>query len=312
MSVKTIPLIVLAGSDSKPAALPEAGASLHPLEGPKGIAVEIGGRPLIDLLLDRLLDSGYFDPIYVAGPARLYGASRGPATVIDTDDTFGRNIEVATERVVADCPGQSICFTTCDILPKREELDVLMQDYFENLPMDFWVPIIVAPEENGDLGASAWKPRYRIAAEPGAEPLSLLPGHMVVGDPAAARRALVYRSFNFAYATRNRGILYRLVRMIGAVFGGLIFEDLKLLMHFKMPTLTYTVIRNGIDLALHLRRGVVTADELAERLRRMFVSYRHRRKYPDRRGRFALLPGLSMAKDIDTEEEAEEIASELA
>ena len=50
--MKGFPLIILAGSDPEPAALPEAGANLHPLKGAKGMDLRIGGRPIIDLLLD--------------------------------------------------------------------------------------------------------------------------------------------------------------------------------------------------------------------------------------------------------------------
>ena len=65
-------------------------------------------------------------------------------------------------------------------------------------------------------------------------------------------------------------------------------------------------------MGFHLQDGVITSDEMAERLRRIFVSFKHRRKYPDRKGRLPLMHALSMAKDIDTEEEAREIARELS
>jgi hypothetical protein len=65
-------------------------------------------------------------------------------------------------------------------------------------------------------------------------------------------------------------------------------------------------------MGFHLKDGVVTSEEMAERLRRIFVSYKHRRRYPDRKGRLPLMHALSMARDIDTEEEALEIARELS
>ena len=306
-----VPLVVLAGSDQQPAALPEAGAKLHPLRGPKGMALKIGGRPLIDLLLERLRDSGCFEPVVIAGPAGVYGAERVGARVIDTDDTFGSNIQAALEELVVERPGQPIALTTCDILPEVSELHDLMEDYYRHAPLDFWFPLILAPAEARQLGASAWKPQYRIAPHPGEEPKSLLPGHLIVVDPAALRRALVYRSFTVAYAGRNRGILYRLVLIVSHVFGGLLVEDLRHILGLRLPTLTYTVISNAVAFALNLRGGVTTPDELAQRLHRIFVSYRHRRKFPDRRGRLPLMKGLSLAKDIDTEEEAREIAGDV-
>lgn len=311
MSRQKIPLIILAGSDSKPAALPEKGADLHPIPGPKGLALEIAGRPIIDHLIQRMDESGYFAPIFIAGPADLYGPTRGAATVIDTDGTFGDNIKAAVERLVVDCPGQSVAITTCDILPRVDELERLMSDYHGHLPLDFWYPVILTPEEEGQLGASAWKPRYRMAPEEGAKPRSFLPGHLIVADPVAIRRPLVYRSFDLAYASRNRGVLYRTVLIVSHVFGGLLWQDVKNLLSLKLPTMTWTVVRNGIGVGLGLRNGSLTSDAVALRLRRVFIRYRHRRRFPERSGRFPMMEGLSLAKDIDTEEEAREAARRL-
>lgn len=312
MKPQSLPLIVLAGGDPEPPTLPASGADLHPLKGPKGLQLKVGDRPLIDVVLERLWASGCFDPIFIAGPVSLYGAERGGAQVIDTNSTFGKNIRRSVEMVAVQCPGQSLALTTCDILPEVEELQSLMEDYHQHAPLDFWFPMILTPEEPGELGASAWKPQYRVVTRPGERPRSVLPGHLVVADPNAMRRPLVYRAFNLAYKTRNRPISYRLVQIVGHVFGGLLFQDLRHLLGFRLPTLTFTVLRNGIVLGLNLRRGVITPDELAERFRRIFVRYRHRRQFPERRGRLPLMTALWLAKDIDTMEEARELTSELA
>jgi len=306
-----IPLVVLGGGDARPSTLPETGAELHPLQGPKGLALKIQGRPIIDLLLERLQASGYFSPIYIAGPAELYGAERGGCKVIDTNSTFGNNIKAAIATVMTECPGQSVAITTCDILPEEDELHRLMEDYYHHLPLDFWFPAILAPEENRELGASAWKPRYRVAPLPGEQPRTLLPGHLLVADPAAVRRPLVYRTFDLAYESRNRPIMYRLGLIVGHIFGGLVLQDLKLLFTFRLPTMTYTVIYNGTVMALKLRRGIITPEEMATRLHRIYIRYQHRRQFPERAGRTPLKHGLSLAKDIDTVEEAEEIAQEF-
>lgn len=306
-----LPLIVLAGGDAKPSELPEAGAQLHPLRGPKGLALQVQGRPIIDVLLDRLMASGYFDPIFVAGPAGMYGPERSGCRVIDTDSTFGGNIQAAVDEVMDECPGRPIAVTTCDILPEEAELHRLMEDYYHHAPLDFWFPAILAPEEDEKLGASAWKPKYRIAPLPGERPRTLLPGHLIIVDPEAVRRPLVYRTFDLAYKSRNRPILDRLGLIVSHIFGGLVIQDLKLLFTFRLPTMTYTVISNGVRLALRLRQGVVTPEEMAVRLHRIFVRYQHRRQHPERLGRLPLKHGLSIAKDIDTVEEAEEIEQEL-
>ena len=170
--------------------------------------------------------------------------------------------------------------------------------------------MILTPDE-GQLGASAWKPRYRMAPEEGAEPRSFLPGHLIVGNPVAIRRPLLYRSFDLAYATRNRGVLYRTALIVSHVFGGLLWQDVKNLLSFKLPTMTWTVVRNGIGVGLGLRNGSLTSDAVAVRLRRVFIRYRHRRRFPESSGRFPMMEGLSVAKDIDTEEEAKEAARRM-
>jgi hypothetical protein len=307
----SVPLIILAGSDPQPAELPESGAGLHPLKGAKGMDLRIGGRPIIDLLLERVVASACFEPIFIAGPQAVYGEARNGASVIDTDSTFGHNIEAAVEVVMAACPGKPIAVTTCDILPEVDELHRLMEDYYRHAPLDFWFPLILAPEEPRQMGASYWKPKYQIKPSADSEPRTLLPGHLMVVDTAAARLPLIYRSFDVAYRSRNRPILYRLGLIISHVFFGLLVQDLLHLLAFRLPTMTFTVINNGIALALHLRKGIITSEELAERLRRIFVRYRHRRRYPERQGRLPLMHALSLAKDIDTEEEAKEIAREI-
>lgn len=307
-----IPLIILAGSDPEPVVLPEAGADLHPLKGAKGMDLRIGGRPIIDLLLERVKESGCFDPVFIAGPARVYGDHRNGARVIDTDSTFGKNIEASVMEVAPESPGGIVAVTTCDILPEGDELRRLMEDYFQHAPLDFWAPLILAPERPKDMGASAWKPKYQIQPTPNAEPTTLLPGHLVIADTNAVRLPLVFRTFDLAYRSRNRGVLYRTWLIATHILLGLVVQDFKHLFAFRLPDLTATVITNGVIMGFHLKDGVVTSEEMAERLRRIFVSFKHRRKYPDRKGRLPLMHALSMAKDIDTEEEAREIARELS
>ena len=68
------------------------------------------------------------------------------------------------------------------------------------------------------------------------------------------------------------------------------------------------MILNAILLAGRLQRGTITNTELAERLRRILV--KQSRDRPDR-GRIALLDAMTLARDIDTVEEAAEKAREL-
>ena len=49
------PLIILGGRDRRGSRLPEAGQGKHPLRGYKGVDLEIGGRALISILIERLV-----------------------------------------------------------------------------------------------------------------------------------------------------------------------------------------------------------------------------------------------------------------
>ncbi len=304
-SGSTLPLIVLAGGDRKPVRLPEEGAGKHPLSGLKGFDIRLGDRPMIDLLLDRLRAAGTFDPIFIAGPAGVYGQARQGARVIDTDGSFGENIRVSLERVMAEHPEGPLAFTTCDVLPDVEELRRLLADFERHRPLTFWFSLILAPADPRELGASAWKPQYRVRPEGSTEPSRILPGHLVIFEPRRARLDLAERAFELSYQSRNRPIGYRLFYIVGHLLLFFFGQDLQRLLRLRPPTLAVTVIANGVLLAWRLWRGTITNTELAERLRRVFLKKDRRRAD---RGRDAMMDAMTLARDVDTVEEAAEMA----
>lgn len=304
MAVRALPIIVLAGSDLRPADLPADGRDKHPLAGYKGADVRIGDRTLIEAVVDRLRASGRFDPVYVAGPASAFGRIRTGATVIDADGTFGQNIQTSLEAVRSAHPGSPIAFITCDVLPEVETLRRLLDDYGRHEPCDLWCPFIHAPEDRQRLGASAWKPAYRIVPQEGQPAVGVLPGHLVVADPEALRLKFVYRLFQLAYRTRNRPIDYRRSVIVRGVVLELLYQDFLHLFTFRAPVLTWSVLSVGIPGASELKKGRLTRLQLERATRKIFVTSRHRKRYPDRRVLLPIVEGLSLALDIDTEEEA--------
>jgi hypothetical protein len=264
----------------------------------------VAQKPILDLLLERFRDSGHFAPIFIAGPEALLGQEHAGSKVVDTNGTFGENLQAGVEHFMAEYESGPLAFTTCDILPEVEELDRVMADFREQWPLDFWFPVIQAPPDNS-LGASSWKPRYRLIPEGGEESLSMLPGHLVIVDPRAFRLPLIYRAFQLAYETRNTAVMPRLWRILSGVLVGLIAADLRDLVRFRLPAKTVTAVYHGVALALELR-GEARQASLEKRLRGIFVRHRHRRKHPHLGGRIPLMQALSLAKDIDTQEEAEE------
>ncbi len=302
-SPQALPLVVLAGSDEEPAALPE-GADKHAIHGKKGLEVQVEGRALIDHVLERMQASGHFGPTYVGGPRSVYGENRGSAEVIDTDRSLGENLQTVIEAMIERHPSQPVAFTTYDIIPDLDELDTLMEDYREHVPMDFWYPLVLAREE--DLGESAWKPKYRLRPEVGEPARVVLPCHLIVMQPGVFRLGLVYKVLDLLYRSRNRPVLYRLAYGLSRMAGYFVSRDFRHLMALRPPVVTLPIMFQGTRLALRLRRGAMTTQELADRIRAILVRWRHRKDNPDRRGRIPLVDALSFAKDIDTFEEAEE------
>jgi hypothetical protein len=160
-------------------------------------------------------------------------------------------------------------------------------------------------------GASTWKPRYGIVPRAGEPPVEILPGHLVVVDPDALALDLVCKMFQIAYATRNRPIEKRRSPMVRGVVLGLLAEDLRGLAALRPPTLAWTLLRAGLAAAGELRRGTITCARFEDALRILFVTRRHRRLFPERRVVLPIVDDLSLAMDVDTEEEAQELIARL-
>ncbi len=304
MAEGRIPIIVLGGSDRTPVRLPDDARDEHPLSGYKGVDLRIGDRPVVEIVVERLEASGEFGPIYVAGPASAYGRVRTRAGLIDTNGTFGGNIVGSILEVRSRHPGAPVAFTTCDILPEVEALRHAMAEWRRRAPCDLWFPVIRVPGDRRLLGASSWKPLYRVVPERGQPPVELLPGHLIVTDPEALRLRFIDRLLDAGYRTRNRSIAYRLVVLVGGLGGGILYHDALHVLGGRLPTLTRDTVGAAIRTSLKLRRGRATLADLEDATWTIFIKKRHRDRHPERRSARPVLDGLSLALDIDTEEEA--------
>jgi len=312
MGRNRIPIVILAGSDRRPAVLPESGRDKHPLAGYKGVDVWIGGRPLIALLVERLIAIGEFGPLYVVGPARAYDCVRQDSQWVESDGTVGQNFRRGFETAQAAHPGSPIACVTCDILPDVDTVRSLMEEYRREAPCDLWLPLVEAPADTGRLGASEWKPKYRIIPGPGRKGVRFLPGHLAIADPEAMRLRFLYRLIDVGYRTRNRPIRYRRTVMVRGVVAALLYQDFLHLFAGRLPTLTWSVLSAGSDAARALRAGSITREVMEEKLRKILVNHRHLRRYPRRRVMLPIVDALSLALDIDTEEEARAVGGRIA
>ncbi len=312
MTDSTIPLVVLGGRDHATTTLPEGGRDKHVLRGYKAVRLQIGGRPLIEVLIGRFRDTGTFGPFYIAGPLTVYERlAGGDVHVVDTDASFGDNIRHSIEAVMAAHPASQVAYTTCDILPDPEELRRVLGDLHRHQPCDFWMPQIRAPADLGRLGESAWKPKYGIRPEGEDTPVPTLPGHLIVADPRAMRLSMAFRIFDLAYSTRNRPVRYRRSWITRRALGALIAEDFRRLLRLRPPNVTAEMVYHGLSVAKLLVSGNAGQRKLEHHLHRMWVRRSHRKRHPDRRGWAPVLDILSLARDIDTEEEARELVDEL-
>ena len=199
MTPHQLPLIVLGGSDRHPALATGTSDDRHPLSGYKAADIEIQGRPLVAIVLERARDSGCFAPVYLAGPARVYDQVVATESLIDTDGSFGHNIQTALEATRRRHPGSPVAFLTSDVVPEVATLRRLAALYAASAPCDLWAPMVRVRADRRALGASTWKPRYRIVFEPGSPAPEALPGHLVVVDPEAIALDRAYAVFQIAY-----------------------------------------------------------------------------------------------------------------
>ena len=305
------PLVVLAGSDSRPGRLTDEGRGYRALDGYKSAFLRIGGQPLVGCILDRLSASARFSDLYVAGPAKVYSGLVSGARLVDCNGRLEGNLRTAFEAVREDHPHGPIAFLAGDVLPEVETLRTTMDRYFDEAPCDVFFPLAEAPDDPAMLGPSSWKPRYRIRRDEHSEPSTILPGHLIIVDPDALRIGLVYRLLALSYRTRNRPIGERSYTMFRGVLMHALREDLRQIFTLGLPNLTAAVVADGAAVAMGLKSGNMTCERLERAARRVMVSYGHRRRYPRRQVRLPILAdSLSLARDFDTEEEARAVGAE--
>jgi len=301
--VRTIPIIILAGSDGRPSELPRGANVGKLLSGIKGADITIDGAPLVCNVVQRIYAARSFGPVYIAGPARVYRSICPDVELIDTNADFGTNIDRALRIIQARHPGDPAAFITCDILPEPETLDAMAENFRDAFPCDLWFPVVRVPEDPQQLGVSAWKPRYRLIPAPGQQVVEILGGHLVIVQPAALRIDFLRRLFRHVYATRNRNLAYRRTVVVSKMIGSLLAEDFRRLLSGRRPDVTWTTVRAGVSGASKLGRGRITIPQLERMLADVLIQ-RDRIRKMGRCVRVSLVDQLSLALDIDTEEEA--------
>ena len=305
-----LPIIVLAGSDVRPGTVPEGMQRDQMLIGPKG-TIQLGtGRCLAAELVQRIHSSHCFSEPLVLGPKPWYD-QKVDCEVVHVEGTLVQTLGQLT-RTVMDrfTTHQPIAIIACDILPSAADLQQLInEDYAPHADTMFWWQMIEAKPE--DMGASDWKPSYRLPREPGQTPLTLYPGHVVVIRPNALRLQLIIRLLELAYKYRNLALEKRRAGITYGAIGALIAQDIRNLLELQLPVLTFVLPYVGLRDFLKYRRGTVSLRDHEYFLKKSFLHRRYHRAADDRPVVISTTSLLSFAKDIDTKAELEELESKL-
>ncbi len=308
-----LPLIILAGSDRRAGPVP---AGLRPeqvLRGCKGAHRLPSGRPLVAELVDRYRRSERFaDPI-VVGPVHVYRELLD-CELVHVEGNLAATLACVGELAMSRFdPAEPLALSTCDILPTADEIRRLLREgYDPHAACCFWGQVIEArPDE---LGASSWKPAYRIKSDDdrgqaGAGTLNVYPGHLVIARPAALRIRLTSHLLKVAYRFRNRDMRWRHLQVVTHGLGRLLWEDLRQFFTGSMPLLTISIPYHGLRAYYLWRRGELTLRDFEHAIGCAFLHRRDRGRNGGRPVVFARTRILSLAKDIDTVAELAELGA---
>ncbi len=301
-----LPIIVLAGSDTRPGTLPAGLQSHEMLTGPKGTIGLSTGRCLAGEVVARIRSSGCFLEPLLMGPRDWY-EGQVDCEIIPVAGSLVQTLRKLTATMAERFPGhQPVAITACDILPPASDFRQLIeQDYRPHADTMFWWQMVRA--EPPEMGASSWKPRYRLAAEPGQPLLTLYPGHVVIVRPDALRLQLTNRFLELAYRYRNRALRKRVVGMTFKAMAALIAQDLRNLLEFQLPVLTFVLPYVGLRDYFKYRHGTATLRDHECFLTRALLHRRFQHAADNRPVFISTTRLLSFAKDIDTRGELAEL-----
>ena len=301
-------MAILAGSDHAPGHLPESATELHSLSSVyKGAEVKVGDTPLIVFLVDQIEKSSGFEPITIAGPAEVYAPFNLNARIVDTNGSVAVNLKAVLDDHQERFESEPIALLAYDLRLKAGEFDELRALYAEEVSCAVWMPFVRMPENEEELGAFRWKPTYSLSPAEGEAPVRILPGHLAIIRPQAVRLDLLYKLLDLAYRTRNHSVETRKKVMVRSVIGKLIWDDFRALCSLRIPRLTMSVVINGIRIANRLRNGDLSIPELEKAIGGIFLLPDLDSNVSGKGVRHPLVTMISLAEDIDTEEEAADV-----
>jgi len=306
-----LPIIIFGGSDAHRDTIPDGFNAEDMLSGVKGAVQLPSGRCIAGELVERIRESGRFkDPILI-GPRDAYEGVLD-CEIVDVQGDLLATIAAAQATVEQRYDLlQPVAISACDVLPTGDELRQLLEEAYDpHSTCGLWWQLVAA--EPSELGASGWKPSYRIATVPEEAPLTLYPGHLVIMRPAALRLEVYNRFLTLAYRYRNRGVYERVIRMTLRAMGTMIVADLRILASFHLSGRTFSVPYLAFQGYRKLRAQRLTVDDLETMAAKAIVEPAFQRRVKKGSIVFSVTRIQSFAKDIDTHAELDETVQRIA
>jgi len=300
-----MPIIIFGGSDSYRETVPEGLSADDMLSGFKGAVCLPSGRCIAGELIQRIRQSGRFREPVLIGPRDAYEALLD-CEVVDVRGNLPATIEAA-EAIAEERYGLSHPFavSACDVLPSGAEFRQLLEEGYDPHPeCGLWWQLVAA--EPSELGASGWKPNYRVAPSAGESPVTLYPGHLVIVRPEALRLKAFKRFLSLAYRYRNRALYERVTRMTLRALSTMLQEDVSLLASGRWSARTFSVPYMVLRAYGKLRTETMTVRDLEAVAAKVLLDPAFQRRKKNRPVVFAVTRIQSFAKDIDTRAELEE------
>ncbi len=300
-------MIVLAGSDRRQGSVPVGMHSADMLAGFKGMLPLPGGKVLVGELIEQFVRSGRFrDPVLV-GPASVYAGASPRCEIVDCDgsiaETLQSAVRVIESRFGAEVP---VALTSCDVLPSADELEALLAAHYDPVSdCVFWGVLIEA--EAARMGASGWKPSYRLAGGEAGGPLNLYPGHLTVVRVGALDVAVTTTLVGLAYQYRNRALLRRVPGMLAHGVVRLARHDFRRLRRLSWSAAAFNVPWQCLRAYARYQHGRLDVDGLERAFTKTLIRPGYREAAAGHPVRFVMSRTLSLAKDLDTRAEFDEL-----
>lgn len=296
-----MPLLILAGGTPQGSNARGAPAG-DTLVGVKGALPLPSGRPLVAEVAHRYVASGRFQRPILIGPRDAYAALTKEYEVIHVTGSLARSLTCAA-AVMRDRFGLHgpIAISTCDILPRAEEIASLLQRYYDPVSdCAFWGQLV--EEDPARLGSSAWKPGYEFLDEQGRT-RHLYPGHLVIARPHTLRLEVAAQLLHLAYGYRNQPLPKRVIGMTVRSLGMLLGQDLHRLLRLRLPKLTCAIPFHCLRAYRAYRQRILTVAGFERAFTATFVDDAYQ---TDRATVFAVTDIVSFARDLDTRAEFDE------